>query len=85
MVYENILQEIESRQELLCALNDYIWDHPEIAFQEKKASNRIIEILEAEGFAVERGLAGLPTAFSASFGGGIRWWLFWESMMRWTV
>lgn len=23
MVYENILQEIESRQELLCALNDY--------------------------------------------------------------
>lgn len=70
MVYENILQEIESRQELLCALNDYIWDHPEIAFQEKKASNRIIEILEAEGFAVERGLAGLPTAFSASFGEG---------------
>lgn len=70
MVYENILQEIESRKELLCTLNDYIWDNPEIAFQEKKASGRLAEILKEEGFTVESGLAGIPTAFRGSFGKG---------------
>lgn len=47
-----------------------IWDHPEIAWQEKKASAWTAGFLEKEGFEVERGYVGLPTALKASWGQG---------------
>jgi amidohydrolase len=42
---------------------------PEIAFQERQASAWLAETLERHGYAVERGVAGLETAFSASIKG----------------
>jgi metal-dependent amidase/aminoacylase/carboxypeptidase family protein len=44
--------------------------HPELAFVEECASNRISNFLADEGFALRRGAFGLPTAFAASFGSG---------------
>ena len=49
---------------------DRIWEYAETSFQEKKSSRELIKILEKEGFAIETELAGIPTAFSGSFGSG---------------
>ncbi|MGQ0567935.1 MAG: M20/M25/M40 family metallo-hydrolase, partial [Armatimonadota bacterium] len=44
--------------------------HPEIGFQEERASAWLSELLAQSGFTVERGLAGLPTAFVGTYGRG---------------
>jgi amidohydrolase len=45
-------------------------DHPELSLAEQGTSDRYVAWLEALGFAVERGSAGLPTAFVARRGAG---------------
>lgn len=42
--------------------------HPELALAEHYAADRLTTLLEQDGFAVERGVAGLPTAFVGSVG-----------------
>jgi amidohydrolase len=44
--------------------------HPEVALEEHRAAGWLTRYLESEGFAVERGTAGLPTAFVARRVGG---------------
>jgi metal-dependent amidase/aminoacylase/carboxypeptidase family protein len=46
----------------LLALSRRIHAHPELAFEEERAAAWVAETLDAGGFAVERGIAGLPTA-----------------------
>ena len=41
---------------------------PELGLQEKKASAWLADRLTEEGFRVDRGVGGLPTAFAASAG-----------------
>jgi amidohydrolase len=48
----------------LCSLSDRIFHNPEIGFAERKASMWLTEFLQANGFQVERGLAGMETSFS---------------------
>ena len=64
------LQAIEREREMICAASDAVWDHPETAFQEFKSTEILCELLEKEGFSVERNLAGIQTAFSGRFGNG---------------
>ena len=45
-----------------------IWSWAEPGYQEKKSSTLLADMLEAAGFEVERGLAEMPTAFTATFG-----------------
>jgi aminobenzoyl-glutamate utilization protein B len=47
-----------------------LWDISEIALLEAQSAEYLTGILEEEGFTVERGVAGMPTAFVASFGEG---------------
>jgi aminobenzoyl-glutamate utilization protein B len=47
-----------------------IWDYAEIGFQEVKSSALLQEQLRKEGFAVQAGVAGMPTAFVATYGQG---------------
>lgn len=47
-----------------------IHEYAEPAFQEYKSSELLIKHLEENGFAVERGVANIPTAFVATFGSG---------------
>jgi amidohydrolase len=51
-------------------LSRQIHDNPELGYQEVKAAAWLAEFLEREGFAVERGVAGIETAFRASLGSG---------------
>ena len=55
----------------LTALSDDIFDHPEVGYEEYRASGLLCDLLEREGFAVERGIAGIPTAFRAVYENGV--------------
>ena len=47
-----------------------IWDIAEMGYQENESSSILQEILKEEGFVIINGVAGIPTAFEASFGSG---------------
>src|SRR5713226_1401807 len=47
-----------------------IWNNAELALREFKSSRELAAYLEGNGFRVERGVAGLPTAFVATYGSG---------------
>lgn len=47
-----------------------IWDYAELGYLETKSSERLQQVLASEGFEIQAGVAGIPTAFVASFGAG---------------
>lgn len=51
-------------------ISDAIWSFAELGMQEFKSSALLIQTLEDEGFAVEKGVAGMPTCFVATWGSG---------------
>ncbi len=65
-----VIAEIESRRTELYDLSRKIHDNPELGFHEVKAAEWLTEILEKNGFTVERGIYELPTAFRARYGQG---------------
>ncbi|HRG09184.1 MAG TPA: amidohydrolase, partial [Cyclobacteriaceae bacterium] len=47
-----------------------IWEFAEVGYQEEKSSALLQETLKQAGFTIEAGVAGMPTAFIASYGSG---------------
>ncbi|GAA3921531.1 amidohydrolase [Chitinophaga oryziterrae] len=47
-----------------------IWGFAEVGYQEQKSSALLQATLEQQGFTVKAGIAGIPTAFMASYGSG---------------
>ena len=65
-----ILNWIEQNEEKLIELSDCIWSYAEAAMAEYKSADCQADYLEDLGFSIDRGVAGMPTAFVASFGSG---------------
>lgn len=63
-------REVDQIATLLIETSDWMADHPEIGLQEHQAAARLTELLDEFGAEVERGIAGLPTAFEAKLPGG---------------
>ena len=63
-------KHLELSKEKLVKLSHNIHANPEIAYEEEKTSLWLSEFLDSQGFKVEQGIAGLPTAFKATFGSG---------------
>jgi amidohydrolase len=61
---------VESQRQQFIQLSLNIHDNPELGFKEEKASAWLTSYLEDSGFHVERGIAGLATAFRATYGQG---------------
>ena len=66
----SVISEVDARRDELIDLSLRIHSNPELGFQETKASSWLVQYLEKNGFAVERGICGLPTAFRGSCGHG---------------
>lgn len=62
--------EIEKKRGSLEDLSRRIWEHPETAWQEKQACDLVAECLRENGFNVETGAGGVPTAIRAVWGEG---------------
>jgi aminobenzoyl-glutamate utilization protein B len=61
---------IGSNREPILHLSDRIWRYAEPALREYKSAREHVDFLREQGFEVETGIAGMPTAFVASFGSG---------------
>ncbi|HEX2480515.1 MAG TPA: M20 family metallopeptidase [Methylomirabilota bacterium] len=69
-VKDDIQHAVDGLVGELEALSRRIHDHPELGYNEVQASGWLTQFLEAKGFEVERGVAGVPTAFRATVNGG---------------
>jgi len=65
-----IRADIDTRAPALAATAKAIWTYAEVGFQETKSSGLLQENLKKAGFTVTPGVAGMPTAFVASFKSG---------------
>lgn len=65
---QTALDAIDRHADELRTVSQFIHDHPEIALEEVQSSAAAADILEKLGFEVERGIAGLDTAFRATTG-----------------
>jgi len=61
---------VDANSAELISLADQIWAFAETGLRETRSSALLEDYLESEGFAVDRGVAGLPTAFVATYGEG---------------
>ncbi|HUF49049.1 MAG TPA: amidohydrolase [Vicinamibacterales bacterium] len=64
------LQGIDARADHYASVARQIWDLAEVGYQEEQSSKLLQAELQAAGFRVEAGVAGMPTAFVANFGSG---------------
>ncbi|HWO02926.1 MAG TPA: amidohydrolase [Blastocatellia bacterium] len=67
---EDAVASIERHKPELINLSDQIWGFAETALRETQSSKLLADYAEKQGFQVKRGVAGMPTAFVASFGQG---------------
>jgi len=66
----SVTGEIDAHRPQLSELSLKIHSNPELGFHEVKAADWLTRYLEENGFSIERGICGLPTAFRASYGKG---------------
>ncbi len=67
---KEIVASIERHQDKLIEISDSIWALAETAFNETKSAELLATYAEENGMKVERGVAGIPTAFTATYGSG---------------
>ena len=65
---EEVLSGIDARYEKTADTARKLWEWAEVGYQEEKSSNLLQQQLRAQGFAIESGVAGIPTAFVAEYG-----------------
>lgn len=58
---------VEARAKLAQQMNDSIFSFGELAFQEVETSKYVTDVLEKNGFTIQRGVAGLPTGWTATW------------------
>ncbi|MCQ4085320.1 M20 family metallopeptidase [Saccharibacillus sp. JS10] len=67
---EQVSKLIEQKKKLFTDASDRVWEFAEIRYEEFQSSQLLSDILEKEGFTVERTAGEIQTAFVASFGSG---------------
>jgi aminobenzoyl-glutamate utilization protein B len=62
--------DVESMQVFTQQMVDSIFSFAELGFQETETHRYLVDILKKNGFTVQEGIAGIPTAFMATWGSG---------------
>lgn len=65
-----VMQSVDKHQQELISVSDKIWAYAETALRENKSAKELADYAEAQGFRLKRGVAGMPTAFTAEYGSG---------------
>jgi aminobenzoyl-glutamate utilization protein B len=65
-----LISDIDGRSKFTQEVVDQIFSFGELGFQEAETSKYLVALLRKEGFRVEEGYAGIPTAFVATWGSG---------------
>src|ERR1700719_2842132 len=61
---------VDARRKLAQVMNDTVFSFGELGMQEFETSKYLTGVLEKNGFTIERGVAGIPTAWVAKWGSG---------------
>jgi len=61
---------IEKNQDRIISVSDRIWEFAEVPLQEVKSCDLLASELERSGFSIVKGVGGMPTAFTATYGKG---------------
>lgn len=67
---QHLTEAVDSLKEEILFMHDFIFNNPEIGFEEVKASDLLVNYMRKNGFDVEVGYGGLPTAFRAVYKNG---------------
>jgi aminobenzoyl-glutamate utilization protein B len=62
------IADVDSRAKFTQQMVDQIFSFGELGFQEVETSKYLVKILRDNGFTVEEGVAGIPTAWVATWG-----------------
>jgi aminobenzoyl-glutamate utilization protein B len=65
-----VVQDVDARAQFTQQMVDQIFSFGELGFQEFETSRYLVNILRENGFTVREGVAGIPTAFVATWGSG---------------
>ncbi|MFN6062499.1 MAG: amidohydrolase [Bacteroidota bacterium] len=65
-----VIQSLEEKKQQYGDVATNIWNLAELGYKEGKSANLLQSMLKEEGFTIETGVAGIPTAFTATFGSG---------------
>ena len=67
---QKYLQVVDQQAGTFTGVSDKIWEYAELSLMEFQSAKLYCEVLEKEGFTVETPVAGIQTAFKASYGSG---------------
>lgn len=67
---KEVIQNLDDKQAEYGQTAHQIWQWAEVGYQETKSSGLLQELLKEAGFTIETGVAGIPTAFVATYGSG---------------
>ena len=65
-----VTDAVDAARDELIEISREIHAHPELNYEERQAAALLSDYLERQGFAVERGIGGVETAFAATIEGG---------------
>ena len=66
----NVGMEVDAMGENIQKMNDMVFSFAELGFQEYETTRYLTDVLKQNGFAVQQGVAGIPTAWTARWGSG---------------
>ena len=67
---DSVLADLEGRYDEVVSIASSLWEFAEVGYQETKSTALLQAHLKDEGFTIKAGVAGIPTAFEASYGSG---------------
>ncbi|MGB5701010.1 MAG: amidohydrolase, partial [Muriicola sp.] len=67
---DDVLKTLDAKAANYGEIAQNIWEFAEMGYQEEMSSALLQSTLEKEGFTINKGIAGIPTAFVAEYGSG---------------
>ncbi|MEJ7609429.1 MAG: M20/M25/M40 family metallo-hydrolase, partial [Bryobacteraceae bacterium] len=67
---DSVVARVAAHEERFGSISRQIWESPELGYHEDKSSALLQNELRAAGFVIQSNIAGMPTAFIASWGAG---------------
>ena len=67
---DDVLHNLDAKSESYGEIAQTIWDLAEMGYQEEKSAALLQKTLADAGFTIKKGVAGIPTAFTAEYGSG---------------
>ncbi|MFD2099214.1 amidohydrolase [Flagellimonas iocasae] len=67
---EKVLTDLNGKTQKYGDIAHTIWEYAEMGYLEEKSSALLEKTLSDAGFSIEKGIAGIPTAFKAEYGSG---------------